>query len=105
MNLTCPFGLLTILTLSAVSPLNAQRPVDNTRPLFSPPEPSISCGMRIFPGDRSVDPKLSKAPPRGDFTLLSRRPALCRDMSRLLPLRNAKDLPGRLPTFFGPNRQ
>ena len=105
MNLTCPLGLLTILTLSTTSPLRAQRPVDPTRPLFAPPEPSISCGMTIFPGRRLTDRKIPKAPSRDEFFLLSRRPTLCRDMSRLPPLRHSKDLPNRLPTFFGPNRQ
>ena len=60
MNLNCRFGLLLIMTLSAISPLSAQRPVDPTRPLFSPPEPSISCGMTIFPGRHSVDPGMPK---------------------------------------------
>jgi hypothetical protein len=105
MNLTCRFGLLMILTLSGISPLEAQRLVDPTRPLFSPPEPSISCGMTILPGRRSVDPKMPKAPPQGEFTLQVRTPTVCRDMSRLPPLRDSKNLPSRLPTFFGPNRQ
>ena len=54
MNLNYRFGLPLIMTFCALSPLSAQRPVDPTRPLFSPPQPSISCGLTIFPGRQSV---------------------------------------------------
>jgi len=104
MGLTCRFGLPLMMTLCALSPLSAQRPADPTRPLISPAAPSISCGMTIFPGRRSVDPKMAKTPPRGEFTLQARTPAVCRDMSRLPALKDGKDLPHRLPTFLGPNR-
>ena len=60
MNLNYRFGLPLIMTFCALSPLSAQRPVDPTRPLFSSAEPSISCGMTIFPGRRSVDPRNAK---------------------------------------------
>lgn len=105
MNLTCRFGVFLIMTLGALSTLSAQRPVDPTRPLFSPPEPSISCGLTIFPGRQSVDPGMPKTPPPGNFTLQTRRPAVCRDMSRLPALKNLKDLPNRLPMFLGPKQK
>ena len=105
MNLTYRLGLPLIMGFCALSPLSAQRPVDPTRPLFSPTEPSISCGMTIFPGRRSVDPKMPKTPPPGEFTLQTRRPTVCRDMSHLPPLKDWKDLANRLPTFLGPKQQ
>jgi hypothetical protein len=105
MNLTSRFGLLLSMTLCATSPLSAQRPADPTRPLFSPPQPSISCGLTIFPGRQSVDPGMPKTPPPGNFTLQTRRPTVCRDMSRLPALKDLKDLPSRLPMFFGPLRK
>jgi hypothetical protein len=94
-----------VMTLCALSPLSAQRPVDSTHPLISPAAPSMSCGMTILPGRRSVDPRMAKTPPRGDFTLQTRRPEVCRDMSLLPALKDGKDLPHRLPTFLGPNRK
>ncbi len=105
MNLNYRFGLPLIMIFCALSPLSAQRPIDPTRPLFSPAEPSMSCGMTIFPGRRSVDPKMAKTPPPGEFTLQTRRPEVCRDMSRLPALKDLKDLPNRLPTFLGPKQK
>ena len=105
MNLTCRFGLPLTMTLCALVPLSAQRPADPTGPLILPAEPSVSCGMTILSGLRSVDPKMAKPLPRGEFTLQTRRPAVCRDMSRLPALKDGKDLPHRLPTFLGPNRK
>jgi hypothetical protein len=105
MNLNYRFGLLLIMTLCALSPLSAQGPAGRTRPLFSPAEPSVSCGMTILPGRRSVDPKMAKTPPPGEFTLQARRPDVCRDMSRLPALKDLKDLPNRLPMFLGPKQK
>jgi hypothetical protein len=105
MTLTGRLWILLPMTLCAIPGLSAQRPVDPTRPLFSPPEPSISCGITIFPGRRSVDPKMPTTPPPGKFTLQIRRPPVCRDMSRLPSLKDSKDLPQRLPTFLGPKHK
>ena len=105
MNLTCQFGLPLSIRLCSTSPLSAQRPVDPTPPPFAPPAPSISCGMTIFLGRRSVDPKMLKTPPSGEFTLQTRKPTACRDMSRLPLLKNLNDLPNRLPTFLGPKKK
>ena len=55
-------------------------------------------------GPRAVDEKMSKTPPSGQFNLQVRNPSVCRDMSRLPPLRTRDDLPNRLPTFLGPKR-
>ena len=104
MNLNYRFGLPLMMTLCAISPLSAQRAVDPTRPLFSPPQPSISCGLTIFPG-RAVDPKMAKTLPLGNLTLQTQRPPLCRDMSRLPALKDLKDLPNRLPMFLGPKQK
>jgi hypothetical protein len=95
------------LTLVVVSPLMAQKPRDPTLPLISPPtttEPSILCGMTIFAGNGALDPKMPKTPPPGNFTLRGRTPLVCRDTSRLPPLKDLKNLPNRLPTFLGPRR-
>jgi len=93
------------MTFCALSPLSAQRPADPTAPLFSPAERSISCGMTIFSGRRAADPKMARTPPQGQFTLQTRQPTVCRDMSRLPALKDLKDLPGRLPTFLGPKQK
>ena len=61
--------------------------------------------MTIFPGRRATDPKMAKTPPPGEFTLQTRRPEVCRDMSRLPALKDLKDLPHRLPTFLGPKQK
>jgi hypothetical protein len=98
-------GIPLILTFCATPSLSAQRPVDPTRPLFALPAPSFSCAMTIFPGRQSVRPGMAKIPPPGNFTLQTRKSAVCRDMSRLPPLKDLKDLPNRLPTFLGPNRK
>ena len=107
MKSTVRFGLLLGFTLCAVSPLAAQRPMDPTRPLISPPkapERSVVCGMTIVQGNPALDAKMAKTPPPGDFTLQVRKPAVCRDLARLPALRNLRDLPDRLPTFLGPRR-
>ena len=105
MNLTRRLGLFLIMTLGALAPLSAQQPADLNRPLISPSERSISCGMTILPGRRAVDPKMAKTPPRGEFTLQTRRPTVCRDMSRLPALKDLKDLPNRLRMFLGPKQK
>jgi hypothetical protein len=104
MKFTRRFGLMLGITLGLVSPVSAQKPVDPTLPLASPPERFIVCGMTIFSGNAALDPKLPKAPPPGNFTMRVRTPPVCRDMSRLPPLKDLKDLPNRLPTFLGPRR-
>jgi len=107
MKFTCRFGLLCGVMVAGAAPLTAQNPRDPTLPLISPQipaKPSVVCGMTIFPGNSALDPKMSKTPPAGKFTLQSRTPPVCRDMSRLPPLRDLKDLPNTLPTFLGPKR-
>src|SRR5438132_11622415 len=106
MKFTCRFGVLCGV-VAAGAQLTAQQPRDPTFPLISPQtamKPSVVCGMTIFPGNSALDPKMSKTPPAGKFTLQSRTPPVCRDMSRLPPLRDLKDLPNTLPTFLGPKR-
>jgi hypothetical protein len=107
MNIACRFGQLVGLMLAIVAPLSAQRPRDPTLPLISPPistKPSIVCGMTIFSGKAALDPKMPKTPPPGNFTMRVPTPTICRDMSRVPPLKDLKDLPNRLPTFLGPKR-
>jgi len=107
MKFTCRFGVLCGVMVAAVAPLTAQNPRDPTLPLISPQIPeksSVVCGMTIFPGNSVLDPKMPKAPPAGNFNLQVRTPPICRDMSRLPPLMDSKDLPARLPTFLGPKR-
>jgi hypothetical protein len=104
MRSPCRFGFVLGSIFCAIAPLSAQAPVDPTRPLVAPPEPSIVCGMRIFPGQRAVDGKMPRTPPAGNFTLQVRVPRVCRDMSRLPPLKDLNNLPNRLPTFLGPKR-
>lgn len=104
MQLAWRCGWLLGVTLCFNVQLSAQRPVDPTRPLISPPEPSIVCGMTILPVPHAVDEKMSKTPPSGQFNLQVRTPSVCRDMSRLPPLRTRDDLRNRLPTFLGPKR-
>jgi hypothetical protein len=107
MKITCRFGQLLSLTLVAIAPLTAQKPRDPTLPLNSPPaagEPSVLCGTTIFPGNSALDPKMPKTTPPGNFTMRVYTPPVCRDMSRLPPLKDLKDLPNRLPMFLGPKR-
>lgn len=104
MQIACWLGLLLGVTLCVNTQLRAQGPVDPTRPLISPPERTIVCGLTILDDQRAVDAKMAKTPPPGHFNLHVRTPSVCRDMSRLPPLRTRDDLPNRLPTFMGPKR-
>ena len=101
--MACRLGLLLGVTLSLNTQLSAQGPVGPTRPLISPAEPSIVCGLAILPSPRGVDEKIAKTPPPGQFSLQVRNPPVCREMTRLPPLAT-RDLPNRLPTFLGPKR-
>ena len=101
--MACRLGLLLGVTLGLNTQLSAQGPVDPTTPRISP-EPSIVCGLTLLPSPRALDEKIAKAPPPGQFSLQVRNPPVCRDMSRLPPLRSRNDLPNRLPTFLGPKR-
>ena len=103
MRSRCRFGFVLALILCAMALLTGQAP-DPTRPLFALTEPSVVCGMRIFPGRREVDERMTRTPPAGNFTLQLREPRVCRDMSRLPPLKDLNNLPNRLPTFLGPKR-
>ena len=104
MTLPCRSGLLIGLMFCAVAPLGAQAAADPTRPPIPPQEPSILCGMRIFPGHNAVDRNMARTPPEGNFTLQVREPRVCRDTSQLPPLRSLNNLPNRLPWFLGPKR-
>ena len=107
MTPTCRFGIWLGVILASASPLSAQKPADSTLPLISPPataESSILCGMTIFSGKSTLDPKMPKSPAPGNFTMRVLAPTICRDMSRLAPLKDLNDLPNRLPTFLGPKR-
>jgi hypothetical protein len=88
--------------LITVSGVSAQKPIDPTVPLISPREPSIACNMTMSTARRHRT-RSNKQPPILFFTPLPRR-TVCRDMSSLPPLRDSRDLPGRLPTFSGPRR-
>jgi hypothetical protein len=103
MTLPCRSGLLIGLTLCAVTPLGAQATADPTRPLIAP-QPSILCGMRVFPAPGAMDRTMPRTPPAGSFTLQVREPRVCRDTSQLPPLRSLNNLPNRLPWFLGPKR-
>ena len=106
MKLAPRLALPLIFVLCGIVVAAAQAPSDPTRPLIapSPTEPSIVCGMRIVQGQSTLDPHMPKTPPTGNFTLQVHQPRVCRDMSRLPPLRNLGNLPNRLPTFLGPKR-
>jgi len=100
-------GLLLGFALCTAPQASAQTFLDPARPFTPLPlsaEPSIVCGMTVLPGRRAVDEKMAKTLPNGRFSLRVHNPPICRDMSRLPPLRNQGNLPNRLPTFLGPKR-
>lgn len=105
-------GALLSLTLTALVPLNAQKPLDPTTPLVSPlksAERSVSCGTTILSG-KPLDPSIAKRLPAGNFTMHVERPTVCRADNLLAASRVPRGVPpsreflNRLPTFAGPQR-
>src|SRR2546423_4587057 len=97
-------SIVLALALSAL-PQQAQRPRDPTAPTIPaqpPADRSLACGMTIFSGGNTLDPKFEKkTPPNGLFAMHVVRPKVCNDAGLGGPLRRG---PLNLPMILGPKR-
>ena len=98
------FGLIVtgVILIGSIA-LSAQRPGDPTAPTTAPAalQPSFLCAATIFSG-AALDRGAPKPPSPRPLFARPPRPFVCRDMSRVPPLRRVS--PNRLPLIVGPGR-